>query len=196
MLGEKLQLYQARQYLQANFTSSSTKKRPERSPTISRTSLARCFLKSILSIIGCFYLEFKNKILVKKKKHRTFTIYRTSIWMSSLVAKCCVGNNYGETKSLGNAVNTDLKYSTSKHWQSLLSQPVLFAGLVKEKKKTLYYSLLLSHCSELTQFWCCANNTDLCEQGTSGGVSFSGKTWWCPMVRCTASLLLLQCRDP
>lgn len=71
--------------------------------------------------------------------------------MSSLVAKCCVGNNYGETKSLGNAVNTDLKYSTSKHWQSLLSQPVLFAGLVKEKKKTLYYSLLLSHCSELTQ---------------------------------------------
>lgn len=35
--------------------------------------------------------------------------------MSSLVAKCCVGNNYGKTKSLGNAVNTDLKYSTSKH---------------------------------------------------------------------------------
>lgn len=67
MLGKKLQLDQARQYLQANFTSSSTEKRPERSPTISRTSLARCFLKSILSIIGCFYFEFKNKILVKKK---------------------------------------------------------------------------------------------------------------------------------
>lgn len=54
--------------------------------------------------------------------------------MSSLVAKCCVGNNYGKTKSLGNAVNTDLTYSTSKHWRSLLSQPVLFLGLVEEKK--------------------------------------------------------------
>lgn len=64
--------------------------------------------------------------------------------MSSLVAKCCVGNNYGETKSLGNAVNTDLKYSTSKHWQSLLSQPVLFAGLVKEKKNLILQSALVS----------------------------------------------------
>lgn len=31
--------------------------------------------------------------------------------MKSLAAKYCVGNNYGETKSLGNAVNTDLKYT-------------------------------------------------------------------------------------
>lgn len=41
--------------------------------------------------------------------------------MRSLVAKYCVGNNYGETKSLGNAVNTGLKYRAYKHWQSLLS---------------------------------------------------------------------------
>lgn len=41
--------------------------------------------------------------------------------MRSLGAKYCVGNNYGEAKSLGNAVNTGLKYSAFKHWQSLLS---------------------------------------------------------------------------
>ena len=34
----------------------------------------------------------------------------------------------------------------------------------------------MSHCSGLTQFWCCANNTDPCEQGTSGEVSLSGRS--------------------
>lgn len=62
--------------------------------------------------------------------------------MSSLVAKCCVGNNYGKTKSSGNAVNTDLKYSTPKCWLSLLSQPVLFLGLVELKALILQSALV------------------------------------------------------
>lgn len=50
----------------------------------------------------------------------------------SLAAKYCVGNNYEETKSLGNAVNTDLKCSAFKHWQSIITA-VLFLGIVEEK---------------------------------------------------------------
>lgn len=45
--------------------------------------------------------------------------------MRSLAAKYCVGNNYGETKSLGNSVNTDLKYSAFKHWQSIITANVI-----------------------------------------------------------------------
>lgn len=53
--------------------------------------------------------------------------------MSGLVAKHCVGNKYEKTESLVNAVNTHLKYSTSKHWQTLLSQPVFFSRTCKGK---------------------------------------------------------------
>lgn len=93
--------------------------------------------------------------------------------MSSLVAKCCVGNNYSKTKSLGNAVNTDLKYSASKHWQSLLSQPVLLVGLVEGKNLILQSALVSLQRTNSILMLC---------KGTSGGVSFSGQTWWCPTV--------------
>lgn len=70
--------------------------------------------------------------------------------MRSLAAKYCVGNNYGKTKSLDNAVNTDLKHSAFKHWQSIITANVISRAC--RRKKSLHYSLLLSHCSGLTQF--------------------------------------------
>lgn len=62
--------------------------------------------------------------------------------MSSLVAKCCVGNNHGKTKSLGNAVNTDLKHSTSKHWQSIITASVI--SRTCRRKSLILQSALVS----------------------------------------------------
>lgn len=61
----------------------------------------------------------------------------------SLPTKYCVGNNYGKTRSLGNAVNTDLKYSTFKHWQSIITANVISRTC---RRKNLYITV----CSCLT----------------------------------------------
>lgn len=63
--------------------------------------------------------------------------------MRSLAAKYCVGNNYGKTKSLDNAVNTDLKHSAFKHLQSIITANVI-SRACRRKKIFILQSALVS----------------------------------------------------